>query len=285
MMACWQLPNNQVRQVNSLLPLKIMHSVSTDTNLQWHQLIIRDHTDELIGLDRSGDFNTAWLGADKSYTAQAGHCVGQLIACLITQHRLSTVWMCLMSCLITRHRLVTVWRCLMACLITQHRMATVWRSFLITAGHNRLTTWHTIWHRLATVWGRFLHTTRHNRYIIWCGKQPNDFCTIWHIVEHRLNEMSIVQLRWGWQNAVWRDPRLLLNIKHNIHTPINWWQPFLPLIAMLLHKSHNTPNPYPTMHHFVTNMMENGALWVICLMHCGICEMDELFIILLFSDF
>ena len=33
------------------------------------------------------------------------------------------------------------------------------------------------------------------------------------------------------------------------------------------------------------NMFENGALWVICLVHCGICEMDELFIILLFSEF
>ena len=33
------------------------------------------------------------------------------------------------------------------------------------------------------------------------------------------------------------------------------------------------------------NILENGALWVICLMHCGICEMAELFIILLFSDF
>ena len=39
------------------------------------------------------------------------------------------------------------------------------------------------------------------------------------------------------------------------------------------------------MHHFVTEMLENGALWVICHMSCGICEMDELFIILLFSDF
>ena len=33
------------------------------------------------------------------------------------------------------------------------------------------------------------------------------------------------------------------------------------------------------------NMLENGALWVICLMRCGTCEMDDLFIILLFSDF
>ena len=48
-------------------------------------------------------------------------------------------------------------------------------------------------------------------------------------------------------------------------------------------KSHNAPVPYPTMQHFVTEMcthvnifvtkcgiVGNGALWDICLMHCGI---------------
>ena len=50
-------------------------------------------------------------------------------------------------------------------------------------------------------------------------------------------------------------------------------------------KSHNAPIIYHMMHHFVTEMcthvmctflLQNGALWVICLMHCGICEMDLL---------
>ena len=40
-------------------------------------------------------------------------------------------------------------------------------------------------------------------------------------------------------------------------------------------KSHNGPVPYPTMHHFVTEMctllLQNGALWNTGLVHCGIC--------------
>ena len=35
------------------------------------------------------------------------------------------------------------------------------------------------------------------------------------------------------------------------------------------HKSHNAPVPYPTMHHFVTEM----CTCVHFLMHCGICKM------------
>ena len=42
---------------------------------------------------------------------------------------------------------------------------------------------------------------------------------------------------------------------------------------------HNTPVPYPTMHQFITKMctilLQNRALWVIFLMYCGICEIDE----------
>ena len=38
----------------------------------------------------------------------------------------------------------------------------------------------------------------------------------------------------------------------------------------LLHKSHNAPVSHPTMHHFVTEMctflLQNDALWYICLM-------------------
>ena len=46
----------------------------------------------------------------------------------------------------------------------------------------------------------------------------------------------------------------------------------------LLQKSHNTPVAYPAMQHFkcthaCTFLFQNGALWGICLMHCGICDM------------
>ena len=46
-------------------------------------------------------------------------------------------------------------------------------------------------------------------------------------------------------------------------------------IDMLL-KSHNAPVPQATMHnsaHVCTFLLQNGALWDICLMYCGICEM------------
>ena len=46
----------------------------------------------------------------------------------------------------------------------------------------------------------------------------------------------------------------------------------------LSHKSHNAQIPYLTMHHFVTEMctwvQRNGALWDICPMHRGVCEMS-----------
>ena len=52
-------------------------------------------------------------------------------------------------------------------------------------------------------------------------------------------------------------------------------------------KPHNAPVPYPTMHQFITEMctilLQNRALWVIFLMHRGICEIDHL--ILLFGSF
>ena len=54
-----------------------------------------------------------------------------------------------------------------------------------------------------------------------------------------------------------------------------------------LHKSVDAPVPYPTMHHFATEMctflymctflLQNGALWDITLMRCGIYEMDLLY--------
>ena len=48
----------------------------------------------------------------------------------------------------------------------------------------------------------------------------------------------------------------------------------------LLHKPHNTPFPYPEMHKLFNEMctilLQNRALWVISLIHCRICEMDQL---------
>ena len=44
----------------------------------------------------------------------------------------------------------------------------------------------------------------------------------------------------------------------------------------LWHKPHDAPVPYPTRYHSVTELcmflLQKGALWYICLMHCGICE-------------
>ena len=47
-------------------------------------------------------------------------------------------------------------------------------------------------------------------------------------------------------------------------------------VIMLLQKSRNAPTHIITQN-FVTEtstfLIQNGALWVICIMHCGICEM------------
>ena len=46
----------------------------------------------------------------------------------------------------------------------------------------------------------------------------------------------------------------------------------------LLHKPHNAPVPYPTRHQYITEMyiilLQNHALWVISLMHCGIVDIS-----------
>ena len=48
------------------------------------------------------------------------------------------------------------------------------------------------------------------------------------------------------------------------------------ILIHLIYKSHNAPVTIPTVHHFVTEMctflLQNGALWDIHPMHCGICE-------------
>ena len=51
----------------------------------------------------------------------------------------------------------------------------------------------------------------------------------------------------------------------------------------LVNKHHNAPITYPIMHHFVSEMCiyiyiysQNGTLWDICLMYCGICEMGPI---------
>ena len=51
------------------------------------------------------------------------------------------------------------------------------------------------------------------------------------------------------------------------------------------HKSHNSLDKYPTMHHFVTKMctflFQNGALWEMWLVHCGINAISLCFILLI----
>ena len=54
---------------------------------------------------------------------------------------------------------------------------------------------------------------------------------------------------------------------------VTWNQPSYSKQAPLLVAFHNEQVPYPAMHHFVTEMCKNGALWDICLMHRGIWEM------------
>ena len=53
-----------------------------------------------------------------------------------------------------------------------------------------------------------------------------------------------------------------------------------------IHKSHNAHVPYPTIHHFGTEMcaflFQSGALWDMGQMHCGICEIG-LFVRLVYS--
>ena len=59
---------------------------------------------------------------------------------------------------------------------------------------------------------------------------------------------------------------------------------FIPSVIPidLIHKSHNAPVPYPTMHYFVSDMctcftflLQNDAMHDICLMHCGIWAMGH----------
>ena len=63
---------------------------------------------------------------------------------------------------------------------------------------------------------------------------------------------------------------------------------------ILLQKFHDASIPYPTMHHFVTEictcvhisvttemctfLLQNGTVWVICVMHYGVCEMGLFFL-------
>ena len=72
----------------------------------------------------------------------------------------------------------------------------------------------------------------------------------------------------------------VLRVNHIISSGIfctgllNGW----PTLFDQLHKSHNASSKYPTMHHFVKEMctflLQNGALWDICRMYCGICATD-----------
>ena len=72
--------------------------------------------------------------------------------------------------------------------------------------------------------------------------------------------------------------KIFLCLRIQICQPkINFW-----LINRLIAQIPQCTKPiYHNAPFWNRNMLENGASWVICLMHCGICEMDELFIILL----
>ena len=90
--------------------------------------------------------------------------------------------------------------------------------------------------------------------------------------------------------AIWKN----LNCSH-ANQPVKydvlpyWSLPRIFLCCLLFmsiakidleHKSHNTPITYPTMHYFVTEMctflLQKGASWDICLVHCAICNMGLL---------
>ena len=63
----------------------------------------------------------------------------------------------------------------------------------------------------------------------------------------------------------------ILSYTHtHTHTKAHWCTSTLYLSP----KSHNTPVPYSTTHHVATILLQSFALWDICLMHCGLCEMD-----------
>ena len=87
-----------------------------------------------------------------------------------------------------------------------------------------------------------------------------------------LNQYTQIFLQWKtFENVVWKKTWLLIEISLK----------FVPKDPIdLLQKSHNAPVPCPTMHHFVTEMctflLQNGALWDICFILCGICEMSLL---------
>ena len=61
----------------------------------------------------------------------------------------------------------------------------------------------------------------------------------------------------------------------NIYISSQGWSN-IPVIQI-----QNCTVPNPTMHHFVTYahvctfLLQNGALWDICLMHCGICNSSQ----------
>ena len=80
------------------------------------------------------------------------------------------------------------------------------------------------------------------------------------------------------------SPSLILT--NQVLLPFNWHLSLVkwPLQASInpSHKSHNASDKYPTLHHFATGMcthvhvfllsVENGALWDMGLVHCGICK-------------
>ena len=118
-----------------------------------------------------------------------------------------------------------------------------------------------------------------------CSKQASIWTVQWHcnwlvnFISNRVQQSHSNGNRHNWNT---REILLsLLVVAREARDSLSWQpQPAIDLI----HKSHNPPVPYPTMHHSVQKYRHvpisvlNGALWDMELMHCGICE------IVLFDD-
>ena len=84
------------------------------------------------------------------------------------------------------------------------------------------------------------------------------------------NSDNLRALRFKSSWVFWNTPYCLLSGN-------SWGESIISLYWIeQSHKSHSAPVPYPTIHHFGTKMFtylfQSGALWDKGQMHCGICE-------------
>ena len=121
----------------------------------------------------------------------------------------------------------------------------------------------------GSLWSRWRgNHTRHSRrmrkpqfYV--SGKRPMHPCRV---------PIAVFTLHWRClnrlHNALW--DRAIVTQTRKI-----WY------LIDLLHKTHDAPVPYPMMHHFVAEMctllLQNAALWDICVIHWGNSEIGLLF--------